>query len=137
MDLANQGAQVKTFFKKKLQDLKAKDGSYLLVNGLVLLVSIYFVWNTVVAIRHNQKLELKLSVLEQKAALLEESNKNLELQKNYYSSDEFRAKVLKNNFNLVKPGEKMLVIKDLPAPENKKGTVFDRLQELDRLLESP
>jgi hypothetical protein len=105
------------------------------INIAVLTLSIYFVWNTVLAMRHNQKLDLKFNVLTQKAALLEEANKNLELQKNYYSSKEFQTKALKSKFNLTSEGEKVIIVKDLPAPTNQKKSVFVQLQELDRLLE--
>jgi hypothetical protein len=104
------------------------------INYIVIFFSIYFVWNTGVAIRHNQKLENKLDSLSNKAALLEEANKNLELQKNYFRSREYQEKALKENFNLVSPGEKVLVVKDLPEPTEKYSNIFSELQELRNLI---
>lgn len=104
------------------------------INYIVIFFSIYFVWNTAIAIRHNQKLQTKLDTLNNKALLLEESNKNLALQKNYYRSKEYQEKALKENFNLVASGEKVLVIKDLPAPKDKSNNIFSELQELRRLI---
>lgn len=104
------------------------------INYIVIFFSIYFVWNTGVAMRHNQKLEAKLDNLSNKAALLEEANKNLALQKNYYSSREYQEKALKENFNLVGPGESVLIIKDLPEPTITTNNVFAELQELRKLL---
>lgn len=104
------------------------------INYIVIFFSIYFVWNTGVAIRHNQKLETKLSTLENKAQLLEQANKNLELQKSYYSSKEYQEKALKENFNLVSPGENVLIVKNLPEPTTKTNNVFAELQELRKLL---
>jgi hypothetical protein len=104
------------------------------INYVVIFFSIYFVWNTGVAIRHNNKLEAKLDSLSSKAVLLEEANKNLELQKNYFRSPEYQEKALKENFNLVSTGEKVLVVKDLPAPTNKSSNIFSDLQELRKLI---
>ncbi len=105
------------------------------INFIVIFASIYFVWNTGVAVRHNQKLQVKLDTLANKAVLLEEANKNLELQKNYYSSEEYQKKALKTNFNLVSPGENVLIVKNLPEPtDGSSDNVFSRLQELRRLV---
>lgn len=104
------------------------------INYLVIFFSIYFVWNTGVAIRHNQKLETKLDTLNNKALLLEEANKNLALQKNYYRSKEYQEKALKENFNLAGSGEKVLVVKDLPPATTKSNNIFSELQELRRLI---
>lgn len=104
------------------------------INYLVIFFTIYFVWNTGVAIRHNQKLQTKLDTLNNKALLLEEANKNLSLQKNYYRSKEYQEKALKENFNLVAGGERVLVVKDLPPPTAKSNNIFSELQELRRLI---
>ena len=104
------------------------------LNYLVLFISIYFFWNTGVAIRHNHKLGAKFDALKLKTELLQESNKNLELQKRYYSSPEYQEKALKENFNLVAEGENVLIVKDLPEPKNKRGNVFSELQELRQLI---
>lgn len=104
------------------------------INFVVIFASIYFVWNTGVAVRHNQKLQIKLDTLANKASLLEEANKNLELQKNYYSSEEYQKKALKSNFNLVSPGENVLIVKNLPESQGGSDNVFSRLQELRRLV---
>jgi hypothetical protein len=104
------------------------------INIFVILASIYFVWNTGVAIQHNRKLDAKLNSLASKATLLEEANKNLELQKNYYSSKEYQTKALKTNFNLVSPGENVLIVKNLPEPQGGSDNIFSRLQELRQLI---
>jgi len=104
------------------------------INYIVIFLSVYFVWNTAVAIRHNHKLQTKLETLQNKAQLLEEANKNLALQKNYYSSKEYQEKALKENFNLTANGEKVLVIKDLPPAKDKSNNIFSELQELRRLI---
>lgn len=104
------------------------------INYIVIFFSIYFVWNTAIAIRHNQRLQLKLETLQNKAQLLEEANKNLALQKNYYVSKEYQEKALKDNFNLVSSGEKVLIIKDLPPAKDKSNNIFSELQELKKLI---
>lgn len=124
-------AQFKSDVKLKLKKATSKSSW---INYIVIFFSLYFVWNTGVAMRHNQKLETKLNTLENKALLLEQANKNLELQKNYYSSKEYQEKALKENFNLVAPGENVLIIKDLPEPTTRSNNVFAELQELRKLL---
>lgn len=130
--------KVRDFEKPSPEEVRAKFKSATSrsnwINYIVLIISIYFVWNTVIAIRHNHKLESKLDSLENKAALLEEANKNLELQKNYYSSREYQEKALKENFNLVTPGESVIIVKDLPPPAKKSTNIFSELQELRQLI---
>jgi len=104
------------------------------INYIVIFFSIYFVWNTGVAMRHNQKLQDKLDTLGNKAQLLEEANKNLSLQKNYYSSKEYQEKTLKDKFNLVASGEKVLIIKNLPESSEQSTNIFSQLQELKKLV---
>lgn len=118
-------------FKEKLKKATSRTSW---INYLVIFFSIYFVWNTGVAIRHNQKLQTKLDTLNNKALLLEEANKNLALQKNYYGSREYQEKALKENFNLAANGEKVLVVKDLPPATSKSNNIFSELQELRRLI---
>lgn len=122
---------VDTDFMRKLKKATSRTSW---INYIVIFFSIYFVWNTAIAIRHNQKLQTKLDTLNNKALLLQESNKNLTLQKNYYSSKEYQEKALKENFNLVASGEKVLAIKGLPAPKDKSNNIFSELQELRRLI---
>ncbi len=105
------------------------------INYIVIFFSIYFVWNTAIAIRHNQKLQAKLDTLADKAQLLEEANKNLALQKNYYSSKEYQEKTLKDKFNLVAAGEHVLVVKNLPEPTEGTTNIFAQLQELKKLID--
>lgn len=118
-------------FRQKLKKATSRSSW---INYIVIFFSIYFVWNTGIAIRHNQKLQTKLDTLNNKALLLEEANKNLALQKNYFSSKEYQEKALKENFNLVASGEKVLAIKDLPAPKDKSNNIFSELQELRKLI---
>lgn len=112
----------------------SKDRRSRWINCAVVFIVAYLVWNTGVAIKHNAKLEDKMAKLEQKAILLEELSRNLELQKGYYSSDEYQKKSLKENFNLAEEGEMVLIVKDLPEPKNKRGNVFSELQDMNQLL---
>lgn len=121
--------QIKTNGKKMHEGSSSKWIGY-----VVVLLAGYLVWNTGVAMRHNSKLEDKMASLEWKAELLEESSRNLELQKNYYSSEEYQKKSLKENFNLVDEGEMVLIVKDLPEPKNATGNVFSELQKLNELI---
>lgn len=87
-------------------------------NNCVLLVALLiagsWIWSTVEAIGKNFRLQQQVDALAQEVAVSELQNKTLQLQNNYYSSDQFLELSAREHLNLVSPGEKVLIL-----PQNK------------------
>lgn len=74
--------------------------------GIVLLIS----WSGVKTIQTNYELQKQISTIKQQNAVRELENKNLELQNQYYNTDEYLELSARRNFGLGKPGEKELLV---------------------------
>lgn len=74
--------------------------------GIVLLIS----WSGVKSIQTNYELQKQISTLQQQNAVRELENKNLELENEYYGTDEYLELQARRNFGLGKPGEKELLV---------------------------
>jgi cell division protein FtsB len=74
--------------------------------GIVLLIS----WSGIKTIQTNYELQKQISALKQQNAVHELENSNLELQNEYYKTDEYLELSARRNFGLGKPGEKELLV---------------------------
>lgn len=85
--------------------------------GIVLLIS----WSGVKTIQTNYELQKQISTLKQQNAVTLLTNKNADLQNQYYKTNDYLELSARQNFGLGKPGEKeLLVSKDVAfkyAPE--------------------
>lgn len=77
---------------------------------VALLIASTWVWSTIEAIQHNFKLQQKVDALSQQIAVDELQNKTLELQRSYYSSDQYLELSARERLGLAMPGEKVLVL---------------------------
>lgn len=97
--------------------------------GIVILIS----WSGVKTIQTNYELQKQISALKQQNAVSQLENKNLELQNQYYKTDEYLELSARRNFGLGKPGEKeLLVPKSVAlgyAPELKTATQSDAVKK--------
>lgn len=73
---------------------------------MVLLIS----WSGVKAIDTNYRLQKQISRLDQQVAVAELSNKNLQLQNEYFKTNQYLELSARQNFGLALPGEKELII---------------------------
>jgi len=73
---------------------------------IVLLIS----WSGVKTIQTNYELQKQISALRQRTAVAELENKNLELQNQYFNTDDYLELSARRNFGLGKPGEKELLV---------------------------
>lgn len=73
---------------------------------IVLLIS----WSGVKTIQTNYELQKQISKLQQQNAVHALENKNLELQNQYYRTDDYLELSARRNFGLGKPGEKELLV---------------------------
>ncbi|HEY1063896.1 MAG TPA: septum formation initiator family protein [Candidatus Saccharimonadales bacterium] len=74
--------------------------------GIVLLIS----WSGVKSIQTNYELQKQISTLKQQNAVRELENKNLELQNDYYNTEEYLELQARRNFGLGMPGEQELLV---------------------------
>ena len=98
-------------YQKQLTDLAGRfrdirfTGQVVFI-GIVLLIS----WSGVKTIQTNYELQKQISTLRQQNAVRELENKNLELQNDYYNTDEYLELQARRNFGLGMPGEKELLV---------------------------
>ena len=74
--------------------------------GIVLLIS----WSGVKTIQTNYELQKQISTIKQQNAVRSLENKNLELQNQYYKTNDYLELSARRNFGLGKPGEKEFLV---------------------------
>ena len=84
------------------------------LNNGVLIVAILiastWVWSTIETIQHNFTLQQQVDALSQEIAVADLQNKTLQLQKNYYNSDQYLELSARERLGVAAPGEKLLVL---------------------------
>ena len=73
---------------------------------VVLLVS----WSSIKTIDSNYRLQKQISALDQQNGIQRLSNANLELQNDYYKTDQYLELSARQNFGLARPGEVELIV---------------------------
>lgn len=81
---------------------------------IVLLIS----WSGVKAIQTNYDLQKQISRLQQENQVQELKNKNLQLQNEYYNTNQYLELEARQNFGLGAPGEKELLVPESVALAN-------------------
>lgn len=79
----------------------------LLIFGVVMLL---ISWSGANAIDTNYGLQRQIAQLEQQNQVRELANKNLELQNEYFKTDQYLELAARQNFGLAKPGETELLV---------------------------
>jgi cell division protein FtsB len=100
--------------KQMLKSLVRRIRQVATLNNAVLLVALLiastWVWSTIEAIQHNFKLQQQVDALTQQIAVEELQNKTLELQRAYYSSDQYLELSARERLGLAQPGEKVVIL---------------------------
>jgi len=102
----------------KAQKIIKKYSAYLLelrdirVAGLVVfgVVVLLISWSGVKSIETNYQLQKDISRLQQENAVHNLENSNLQLQNNYFKTDQYLELAARQNFGLALPGEKELIV---------------------------
>lgn len=112
-----------TEFIRKLGDTRFA-GQVLFVI-IVLLIS----WSGIKSIQTNYGLQKQISGLNQENSVQKLKNNNLELQNQYYNSNQYLELSARQNFGLAKPGEQEIIVPESVAmaytvdvPSDKKDT---------------
>jgi cell division protein FtsB len=134
-------------YKQHLQTMRQKVVDYLgrlrdvrtagqlLFVIIVLLVS----WSGIKAIDANFSLQKQIAGLQQKNSLQQLENSNLQLQNDYYNSQQYLELSARQNFGLAQPGEKELLVPQsvamsyiLPTPKLTPSTASNRMPFYER-----
>ena len=81
-----------------------------LILGLALVIAAALVWNTVVAMQKNYRLQQKYNRLSAEVELQEIENQNLKYQIAYLKTDAFLELAARDKFNKAAPGETMVYL---------------------------
>lgn len=128
MQIKSEHKEKIVYYLKRLNDVRFVGQVVFVV--IVLLVS----WSGVKTIQTNYNLQKQISALNQQNELQKLQNRNLELQNEYYNSDQYLDISARQNFGLAAPGEKMVIVPkkvalahtiDLPS-DAKKVTAQDK-----------
>lgn len=97
---------------------------YLTVNNIVIIAAFFiaasWIWGSLGMMQRNYSLQKELDYKKQQLELTQLQRDNLEFQKKYYQTAEYQELAVRESLNLVRPGEKALI---LPA-----NTVSDEKQ---------
>ena len=97
---------------KRLNDVRFVGQLIFLV--IVLLIS----WSGIKTIQSNYGLQKQISEIRQQNQLQKLQNRNLELQNEYYKSNQYLELSARQNFGLAAPGEKEIVVPERVALAN-------------------
>jgi cell division protein FtsB len=124
-------------YVKRLNDVRFV-GQVLFVI-IVLLIS----WSGIKTIQTNYGLQKQISTLKQQNEVQKLQNDNLELQNQYFNTDQYLELSARQNFGLAAPGEKELIVPKEVAmaatvdlPSDKAETAADKLPAYQRNFQS-
>lgn len=95
---------------------------YLTLNNVVIAVAFLIAagwsWGAVQVMQRNYGLQKNVDDKQRQLQLVELQNANLEFEKRYYQSDEYKKLAVRERLGLADPGEKVLIL-----PPNSPGTI--------------
>ena len=100
-----------------------------LVLALALLIAASWIWGALGMMQRNYALQKEVDFKHRQLQLIELQTENLALQNRYFETDEYRELALRESLGLVRPGEKMLILKSTPShtePTNLDGEPVTR-----------
>jgi cell division protein FtsB len=101
------------------------------------IVAIYMVISLTTSEYNSYKIEQYITKFEEDNVKLAEENNQLKDRYEYYTSPEYQEKIAKQNFGLVNPGEKVLIIPEssnlTPAEEFEETVLTERIKFYEEL----
>lgn len=101
------------------------------------IVAIYMVISLTTSEYNSYKIEQYIKKFEEDNVKLAEENNQLKDRYEYYTSPEYQEKIAKQNFGLVNPGEKVLIIPEssnlTPAEEFEETVLTERIKFYEEL----
>jgi cell division protein FtsB len=138
MQIKSEHQEKAVYYLKRLNDIRFVGQVVFVI--IVLLIS----WSGIKTIQTNYSLQKQISSLRQQNDVQKLQNGNLELQNEYYNSDQYLDISARQNFGLAAPGEKMVIVPEkvalahtvqLPS-DAKKVTATDKKPVYQRNFES-
>lgn len=82
----------------------------ILVIAGIALITVWFMWGSVLAMQKNYELKQTVEAKERKARLVELQTKMLEYQQRYLQSEEYQKLAVREHLGYGDPGEKVLIL---------------------------
>jgi len=87
---------------------------YLTFNNVVIaaafLIAASWVWGSLEVMQRNYALQKEVDIKQRQLQLTQLQRDNLEFQKNYYQTEEYKELAVRDTLGLVRPGEKLLIL---------------------------
>ena len=77
---------------------------------LFVLIVLAIAWSSVKTIQSNYELQKQISALQQQNDVITLSNQNINLQNQYYQTDQYLELAARQNLGLAAPGEKIMLV---------------------------
>jgi cell division protein FtsB len=107
--------QIKTL-PKRLEAFARRLGDIRFAGQVVFVVIVLLIsWSGVKSIQTNYGLQKQITALQQQNALQQLENKNLQLESQYYNSNQYLELSARQNFGLASPGEKEILVPESVA----------------------
>jgi cell division protein FtsB len=112
MQIKNEHKDLALGYIRRLSDVRFLGQVVFVV--IVLLIS----WSGIKTIQTNYGLQKQISTIKQQNAIQKLQNENIELQNEYYKSNQYLEVAARQNFGLAAPGEKLIVVPEKVALAN-------------------
>ena len=112
MQIKNEHKELALGYIRRLSDVRFLGQVVFVV--IVLLIS----WSGIKTIQTNYGLQKQISTIKQQNAIQKLQNENIELQNEYYKSNQYLEVAARQNFGLAAPGEKLIVVPEKVALAN-------------------
>ena len=103
-----------------------------IATAVAIILGLVFSYNTITATTRNWQLEQKLKERTLESAKLQLEVDTLELQKQYYNTDEYREVMARKKQNKMLPGETMVILPENSEKAQKKYSDFDSTDPVKR-----
>lgn len=102
---------IKSLNIEKITDYLQRLGDVRFIGQVVFVIIVLLTsWSGVKSIQTNYGLQKQISALKQQNELQKLQNDNLELQNQYFNSNQYLELAARQNFGLAKPGEKEILV---------------------------
>jgi cell division protein FtsB len=110
--------KIKNYQSKILEEVRIFQDVRALGIAMFLVIALLISWSGVKVIETNYSLQKEIAQMEQETAVRRLENRNLELENQYFETDEYLELEARKNFGLAAPGETVLVVPKTVALKN-------------------
>ena len=110
--------KIKKYQSKIIQEARIFQDVRALGIAMFLVIALLISWSGVKVIETNYSLQKEIARMEQETEVRRLENRNLELENQYFETDEYLELEARKNFGLAAPGETVLVVPKSVALKN-------------------